>query len=139
MKKVYLLFILISIYSCEQIVTKENDKQDIELANKVSTNFYNQIIENDTLSIFNKLDSSINKDEFAELINANKKDFGNILKVDIVKTNTIRVVKNNMTNLDYKIELNVEYEKNECTEYLMYIGESEDKLVLNKYLINPKE
>ncbi|MFD2892059.1 hypothetical protein ACFS5J_08560 [Flavobacterium chuncheonense] len=134
MKKVYLLFLI--AVSCTQIVSKQNDGNDIKVANKYVNEFYNQIIENDSIALYNSLDKSISVDEFRDFLESKKDSFGNIVKVEILNTKTFRVTKNNETNLNFSVELEVMYEGVTCNELVVFTGENDESLFLDKYLVN---
>ena len=138
MKNNILILLILLAFSCNKIVTKENDEIDLKEAKIVTNDFYNEIISNDTLSVIKNLDKTIYEKEFIDLIVSNYKDFGKITEFNISSVNTKSIEKNNSTLIEYKISINVKYENKNCIEYLMFTRENNEKPLLNKYLINPE-
>ena len=137
MKNNILILSILLAFSCNKIVTKENDEIDLKEAKIVTNDFYNEIISKDTLSVIKNLDKTIDEKEFIDLIVSNYKDFGKITEFYISSVNTKSIEKNNSTLIEYKISINVKYENKNCIEYLMFTNENNEKPLLNKYLINP--
>ena len=138
MKNNILILLILLAFSCNKIVTKENDEIDLKEAKIVTNDFYNEIISKDTLSVIKNLDKTIDEKEFIDLIVSNYKDFGKITEFNISSVNTKSIEKNNSILIEYKISINVKYENKSCIEYLMFTSENNEKPLLNKYLINPE-
>jgi hypothetical protein len=133
MKKILLVAVLAIIASCEKITTK-NNAPDIEFAEELATKFYEEIINGDTLKIYNYIDKSIPKEDFQNLINENNSQYGKILNVDIKSTNTFNITKNGLNESEYKIEVEITYEKFKTLEYLLFT-KNNNEVLLQKYLV----
>ena len=135
MRKILLVAVLAIIASCEKITTKNNAPEDIEFAEELATKFYEEIINGDTLKIYNYIDKSIPKEDFQNLINENNSQYGKILNVDIKSTNTFNITKNGLNESEYKIEVEITYEKFKTLEYLLFTKNNNNDVYLQKYLV----
>ena len=138
MKKSIILFLILILFSCESTTIKNNSSEDIEKAKKLTNNFYEDLEKNDTILIYNYLDHSISKVEFNKLIVTNNKEFGHIKEIKIVSIDTKSIITKNSIKSDYKISIDVMYEKTNVLEYLLFEKTNSTDFKLSKYLIqNP--
>ena len=135
MKKFLLVAVLAILVSCETISKKNNDKDDVKFAEELATKFYKELMNGDTLKIHNYIDKSIPKEEFQNLVNKNYSQYGKILKADVKTTNTFSLAKNEINESEYKIEMEVTYEKFKTLEYLLFNKNNNSEVYLQKYLV----
>lgn len=125
--------ILVLILSCDKKKTEINSDKDVEKARELATNFYKDLSENDTLKIFGYLDKNITSLDFGNFFRKNLKDNGTIQRVDIKKTKTTNVNFNDNIEINYVLEIYVEYEKSKNIEVVTFIKRNEDPIKLDGY------
>ena len=135
MKKILLVAVLAILASCETITKKNNDSEDVKFAEELATKFYKELMSGDTLKIHSYIDKSIPKEEFQNLVNKNYSQYGKILKADVKTTKTFSMAKNELNESEYKIEMEVTYEKFKTLEYLLFIKNNKSEVYLQKYLV----
>lgn len=129
MKYIY-LFAILSCFSCNTYVEKNNEVSDIEEGKKMATQFYQLVKKEDYASIY----STYGKKDINELKSVFfKRDsiFGKITNADIKDIQTRYVNSNEREYTEYYIETNIVYEKGKTKEILGYetVRDSTKKLM----------
>ncbi|WP_026724378.1 hypothetical protein [Flavobacterium sasangense] len=136
MKKILLVAVLAILASCENITTKNNAPEDIEFAKELATKFYEELSNKDTTKISSYLDKSIPKEELGKLVKKNLQDYGEIIKVDINKTQTSSVTKNDVNETKYSMEILTIYQKGKTLDEISFTKDNNKGITLNSYLVH---
>ena len=119
--KIYILSFLILIIACDKKEKFINDPKDISIATDLTTNFYNDLDNFDTLKISKYLSKEIDNEKFNNGIVDLIKKGGQRLKVDVNRVETNTEIFNRNKNSTYNIEVISKYEKLTAIEILSFI------------------
>ncbi|HLF53343.1 hypothetical protein [Flavobacterium sp.] len=132
--KIYLIILIILTISCQKKEIVRNSKEDIENAEALTKEFYEDLSKQDALKIYSYLDKTISKSEFYDLLKINSLASGLLNKVDInkIETSNEKLNDENM-NIEYKIEVTAYYDKGKNIETIGFIKNKSDKFFLFSY------
>lgn len=130
----YLVTLILFFVSCDKKSTINNSEEDIKRGQELASKFYKELSENDTLKINNYLDKSISSADFGKLVKNNLKNYGVIQKVDIKKTETSNITFNENIEINYILEIYVEYEKSKNIEKISFVKKNDEPIKLDGYL-----
>jgi hypothetical protein len=135
MRNFLILITSVCILSCNKTTRINNSEEDVKTATELTTKFYKELSDLDTLKIYDYLDESILVKDLSKLINKNIKDYGSLQKVDIKNTKTTNITVNDKNEIDYTVETEVIYEKSKNIETISFKKYNDnDKVKLTYYL-----
>lgn len=127
------MFILFGLCSCRTSTNTKNAPEDIKYAENLAQDFYTNLSQNDTVKIYETLDSSINDPGFRKLLKDKERKIGAFYRIDINQIETNDIQTDDEKYKEYTIELTVHYDKVKNIETLGFRKEESKKALLYSY------
>lgn len=126
--------ILLTIISCESLITRTNDEKDMNQAKQYVGHFYSLIQQQDFEQASKLFDTNISPTEGLKMIRGLRGMRGEIIDAVTDKVGTKVVTTNGtVTHVQYSVELNCVYEQGKTRETLVIEGGNFESLQIVGY------